>query len=116
MENDMIVNGTVAEDSKKVGEIWQLRERMAEALQHDGYVYKVRQYDHRLCVRHAITMYFQYDVSIPLKHFYDLVEDMRVRLGDKALRCVGYGHVGDSNLHLVSLKISRQSFNSFIRM
>ena len=37
----MIVNGTVAEDSKKVGEIWQLRERMAEALQHDGYVYKV---------------------------------------------------------------------------
>ena len=38
----MIVNGTVAEDSKKVGEIWQLRERMAEALQHDGYVYKVR--------------------------------------------------------------------------
>ena len=41
MENEMIVNGTVAEDSKKVGEIWQLRERMAEALQHDGYVYKV---------------------------------------------------------------------------
>lgn len=81
MENEMIVNGTVAEDSKKVGDIWQLRERMAEALQHDGYVYK-------------------YDVSIPLKHFYDLVEDMRERLGDKALRCVGYGHVGDSNLHL----------------
>jgi len=27
---------------------------------------------------------------------------MRERLGDKALRCVGYGHVGDSNLHLVS--------------
>ena len=44
----------------------------------------------------------KYDVSIPLKHFYDLVEDMRERLGDKALRCVGYGHVGDSNLHLVS--------------
>ena len=41
MEHEMIVNGTVAEDSKKVGEIWQLRERMAEALQHDGYVYKV---------------------------------------------------------------------------
>ena len=51
--------------------------------------------------------YFQYDVSIPLKHFYDLVEDMRVRLGDKALRCVGYGHVGDSNLHLVSLQRKR---------
>ena len=55
---------------------------MAEALQHDGYVYK-------------------YDVSVPLSVFYDLVQDMRDRLGDKCLRCVGYGHVGDSNLHLV---------------
>ena len=30
---------------------------------------------------------------------------MRERLGDKALRCVGYGHVGDSNLHLVSIHL-----------
>ena len=30
---------------------------------------------------------------------------MRERLGDKALRCVGYGHVGDSNLHLVSFHL-----------
>ena len=49
-----------------------------------------------------LMKYFQYDVSIPLKTFYDLVEDMRARLGNKVLRCVGYGHVGDSNLHLVS--------------
>lgn len=28
------------------------------------------------------------------------VEDMRERLGDKVIRCVGYGHVGDGNLHL----------------
>ena len=26
---------------------------------------------------------------------------MRKRLGENCLRCVGYGHVGDSNLHLV---------------
>ena len=25
---------------------------------------------------------------------------MRERLGDKVTRCVGYGHVGDGNLHL----------------
>ena len=41
MEQGLIVNGTVADDSKKVNELWQLRERMAEALQKDGYVYKV---------------------------------------------------------------------------
>ena len=28
------------------------------------------------------------------------VEDMKVRLGDDVIRCVGYGHVGDGNLHL----------------
>ena len=28
------------------------------------------------------------------------VEDMRTRLGDSVIRCVGYGHVGDGNLHL----------------
>jgi len=42
MEEGLIQNGTVADDSKKVNELWQLRERMAEALQIDGYVYKVR--------------------------------------------------------------------------
>ena len=25
---------------------------------------------------------------------------MRKRLGDKVTRCIGYGHVGDGNLHL----------------
>ena len=83
METGIVNNGTVADGSKQVNELWQMRERMAEALQHDGYVYK-------------------YDVSVPLNVFYDLVEDMRERLGDKCIRCVGYGHVGDSNLHLVS--------------
>ena len=45
----------------------------------------------------------QYDVSIPLEKFYELVTVMRKRLGEKVLRCVGYGHVGDSNLHIVIL-------------
>ena len=52
---------------------------MAEGLLHDGYCYK-------------------YDVSLPLPKFYDLVEDMRARLRDKATRVVGYGHVGDGKL------------------
>jgi len=77
----LVPDGTVADDSSKIAALWGLRERMAEALQLDGFVYK-------------------YDVSIPLNVFYDLVEEMRERLGENCLRCVGYGHVGDSNLHL----------------
>lgn len=53
-----------------------MRERIAEGLMHDGYCYK-------------------YDVSLPLSHFYKLVEAMRERLGSKVIRVIGYGHVGD---------------------
>jgi D-2-hydroxyglutarate dehydrogenase len=44
---------------------------------------------------------FKYDLSIPLPHMYELVEEMRVRTADlPGVVVVGYGHVGDSNLHL----------------
>jgi len=58
-----------------------LRERIAEALMRDGYCYK-------------------YDISLPLSVFYDIILEMRERLGSRAIRCIGYGHLGDGNLHL----------------
>ena len=42
MSNGLVMDGTVADDSAKIAHLWGLRERMAEALQLDGYVYKVR--------------------------------------------------------------------------
>ena len=63
--------------------LWELRERVAEALLRMGYCFK-------------------YDFSLPLANFYQLVEVMRERLkdNDKVTSVSGYGHVGDSNLHL----------------
>ncbi|XP_077998542.1 D-2-hydroxyglutarate dehydrogenase, mitochondrial-like [Glandiceps talaboti] len=81
METGNVIDGTVATDITKIKTIWALRESIAEALMHDGTVYK-------------------YDVSLPPTQIYALVEDMRVHLGDDANRVVGYGHVGDGNLHL----------------
>ena len=43
---------------------------------HDGYCYK-------------------YDVSLPLSHYYELVEKIRERTAGSAIRTIGYGHVGD---------------------
>ncbi|XP_019618594.1 PREDICTED: D-2-hydroxyglutarate dehydrogenase, mitochondrial-like [Branchiostoma belcheri] len=77
----IVEDGTVATDSTKIQSIWSIRERLAEALLHDGYVYK-------------------YDISLPLANFYDLVIDMRERVDDLATRVVAYGHLGDGNLHL----------------
>lgn len=56
--------------------LWALRERITEALTCDGFVYK-------------------YDISLPVERLYDLVTDMRARLGQSAKSVVGYGHLGE---------------------
>lgn len=77
----LVTDGTLATDERKIKTLWALRERITEALSRDGYVYK-------------------YDVSLPVERLYDLVTDVRARLGPRAKHVVGYGHLGDGNLHL----------------
>ncbi|NWT72727.1 D2HDH protein, partial [Prunella himalayana] len=96
MASGLVTDGTVATDNKKIKAtawvygflwslvpqvLWSLRERITEALTHEGCVYK-------------------YDISLPVGRLYDLVTDMRARLGQSAKNVVGYGHLGDGNLHL----------------
>lgn len=44
----------------------------------DGYVYK-------------------YDVSLPVERLYDLVTELRARIGPRAKHVVGYGHLGEQS-------------------
>jgi FAD/FMN-containing dehydrogenase len=91
MEQDIVVDGVLAQDQTQVQELWSWREGITEALGHLGAVYK-------------------YDLSIPLSELYSLVDDTREHLKSKGLigdtdahpvvEVVGYGHMGDSNLHL----------------
>ncbi|XP_073711315.1 D-2-hydroxyglutarate dehydrogenase, mitochondrial isoform X4 [Misgurnus anguillicaudatus] len=81
MMSSLVTDGTVATEAAKIKALWSLRLRVSEALTHDGYTYK-------------------YDISLPVEKIYDLVKDMRGHLGDMAKNVVGYGHVGDGNLHL----------------
>jgi len=83
MEDGLVEDGTMASEPSKIKAIWEVRERITEALKHDGYVYK-------------------YDISIPLPKLYDVVEDTRKRLegSGSVTRVVGFGHIGDGNLHL----------------
>ncbi|GLH15671.1 Alkyldihydroxyacetonephosphate synthase [Gryllus bimaculatus] len=83
MSSGEVLDGTVANEPSRIQYLWQLRERVAEGLVHDGYVFK-------------------YDISLPLKEFYTIVPKMAERLAGnkKFLRCCGYGHIGDGNLHL----------------
>ena len=91
MSQEIVSDGVLAQDETQAKELWKWREGVPECLGHWGGVYK-------------------YDVSIPLPELYQLVEDTRARLheakliGDTdeypALNVVGYGHMGDANLHL----------------
>ncbi|XP_044268012.1 D-2-hydroxyglutarate dehydrogenase, mitochondrial [Tribolium madens] len=80
MGDGVAQDGTVTSEPSKMKVIWELRERIAEAFLHDGYVFK-------------------YDITLPLEKFYSVVEVMRKRLGSEVIRCCGYGHIGDGNIH-----------------
>jgi (R)-2-hydroxyglutarate---pyruvate transhydrogenase len=91
MTKEIISDGVLAQDETQIKSLWAIREGIPEVSNHWGGVYK-------------------YDVSIPLAEMYKLVEDVQAEL-DKAglvgetdefpvVAAVGYGHMGDSNLHL----------------
>ncbi|XP_065852476.1 D-2-hydroxyglutarate dehydrogenase, mitochondrial [Euphorbia lathyris] len=80
MESGLVSDGVLAQDINQASSFWRIREGIPEALMRAGPVYK-------------------YDLSIPVEHMYNLVQEMREKLGQKA-KVVGYGHLGDSNLHL----------------
>lgn len=63
--------------------IWQLRERIAEALLRNGFVYK-------------------YDVSLPHDQFYEIIPLLKEKLkGTDAEIVSGYGHLGKPSARLL---------------
>ena len=91
MGEEIVTDGVVAQDETQIQNLWACREGISEAGQHFGGVYK-------------------YDLSIPLPQLYDLVNETRERFQNNGLMgetddfpvldVIGYGHMGDSNLHL----------------
>ena len=92
MESSTVTDGVLAQDETQIRTLWSWREGITEAIGHFGGTYK-------------------YDLSIPLSDLYLLVEETRERLRTMglshptdesypAIDAVGYGHMGDSNLHL----------------
>ncbi|KAL5117469.1 D-lactate ferricytochrome c oxidoreductase [Pleosporales sp. CAS-2024a] len=91
MDTNIVQDGILAQDQTQIQELWSWREGITECLGHDGGVYK-------------------YDLSIPIHELYDLVNETRDRLTEAGLvgtenshpvvDVVGYGHMGDGNLHL----------------
>ncbi|KAI9685035.1 MAG: hypothetical protein M1822_005427 [Bathelium mastoideum] len=91
MGQEIVLDGVVAQDQTQVKDLWSCREGITESVNHWGGVYK-------------------YDLSIPITELYALVDETRERLTAAGLvgedehypviDVVGYGHMGDQNLHL----------------
>ncbi|KAG6035946.1 hypothetical protein E4U19_004052 [Claviceps sp. Clav32 group G5] len=91
LSEEVIADGVVAQDATQSKTFWSWREGITECIGHWGGTYK-------------------YDVSIPLADMYSIVHDVKARLENAGLLgatddhpvvdVVGYGHMGDSNLHL----------------
>ncbi|KAL7748226.1 D-lactate ferricytochrome c oxidoreductase [Sorochytrium milnesiophthora] len=84
---EKVLDGSIAQDTAQAHAIWAIRESIPEACSKDGAVYK-------------------YDISMPVPVLYQMVTDTTARLKDRGLlgnlvrSVIGYGHVGDGNLHL----------------
>lgn len=82
MADGSVADGTLAESQAQAAAIWRVREGITESLVRRGAVYK-------------------YDLSMPTHKMYELVQLVRQRVAHlPGVKAVGYGHVGDGNLHL----------------
>jgi len=87
-DEPLIYTGTLSQSPGQFASIWALREGLTECVQKEGKPYK-------------------YDVSVPLADFQNVVDAVRERMISKGLygddgisKVMGYGHIGDGNLHL----------------
>lgn len=77
----IVGDGVVTNEPSKVKDLWQLRE----------------------CIPHGTfsnNFCLTYDLSLPLGNFYDIVPAMKKRVGHLVKLVCGFGHIGDSNIHL----------------
>jgi FAD/FMN-containing dehydrogenase len=56
---------------------------------------------------------FYFDVSLPLTVLYELVEVLRERLAPLGALVVGFGHLGDGNLHMCVAGNANLGFSCF---
>ncbi|KAH6917236.1 D2HGD protein [Coprinopsis sp. MPI-PUGE-AT-0042] len=87
-DTPLVTTGVMSQSADQFAGIWALREGIPEAVSKEGKTYK-------------------YDISIPVSSFQEVVDGTRAHLQSKGLlhdnavkHVVGYGHVGDGNLHL----------------
>lgn len=87
LDTGKVSDAIVSDQVSLMNAIWLLRENIASAMVDSG-----------RCLK--------YDVTLPVKHMYDPVIELNDRIkklvtsNDKEAFAVGYGHLGDANIHI----------------
>ena len=111
-EKELIQDGVLAQDESQALAFWNLRESISDS-----------------CGAEACN--YKYDIAVPIKSFYPIVDSVKTYLTSRGLyddsdpekglvkHVVGFGHMGDGNVHLNIMAKERSSaletmFNDFV--
>ena len=87
LDSGHAIDGVIAENESQASALWELRESMPEGI-----------------MRAGTGGAFKYDVSLPIAKFEDCVIEAGKRARNAAnfgaIHAIGFGHIGDGNLHL----------------
>jgi FAD/FMN-containing dehydrogenase len=97
-EMGLVLDGTLAQSPREAKDLWSLREGIAESLAHQGFMHKN-------------------DISLPISNLEPFIAEMYPIFSkrDAALEIFLFGHIGDGNLHVNTMKPAEMDRNHFIQ-
>jgi FAD/FMN-containing dehydrogenase len=95
-EKGMVQNGTLAQSPREAKDLWSLREGISESLAHKGFVHKN-------------------DIALPISHLQSFIDEMYplLKRHHQNLEVYLFGHIGDGNLHVNTMKPSQMEQDHF---
>ncbi len=98
-EKGLVQDGTFAQSPREAKELWSLREGISESLAHRGFVHKN-------------------DIALPISNLESFVAEMYPLLARRHadLEIFLFGHIGDGNLHVNTMKPADMDQETFINL
>ena len=98
-EKGLVLDGTLAQSPKEAKEIWRIRELIAESLFVEGFVHKN-------------------DIAVPIAELVDFCSSLYQLFTHRPepLEVYLFGHIGDGNLHINTMKPEKMSKEAFLKL
>lgn len=97
LQKELAKDGTIAADETQYKQIWKLRESITEATARAGAIYK-------------------YDISLPQEKMYEIVNVFKKKFENTDIIPIGFGHMGDDNLHFNCLVKGKKKDPEVVKM